>query len=145
MRTSSHLTSRFMSTTAWPIRLQQWYHVKVLDSKNGLESQKKSYTHQLTQPGLWGHNTNGLLSIGLLRPTESFSEIRSNHITLCSYQFTNFWTASTHVNLFMFCLWRLFTMRTTVNLHRIYAKSKDETWEWYFPRTNTTFNSLLKN
>ena len=34
---------------------------------------------KITQSGMWGDNTNGLSSTGLLRPTDSSSAIRRNY------------------------------------------------------------------
>ena len=47
--------------------------------KNGLESQtKERLSTKITQSGMWGDNTHGLSFTGLLRPTDSSSEIRRN-------------------------------------------------------------------
>ena len=59
--------------------MHESYHVKVpVAKKNGLELQLRAPLNKITQSGMWGDNTIGLSSTGLLRPTDSSSAIRRN-------------------------------------------------------------------
>ena len=80
MRKSSHLISSFRSTTTWPNLAAIVVPRKSSRRKKTALSHKKTASlSKITLSGMWGDNTNGLSSTGLLRPTDSSSAIRRNY------------------------------------------------------------------